>query len=93
MLHQVSFSEINFKEKVEIKSPLELGKRRKTSSLGPFSGLLSDFNIWNRPLSIEEIKLFTYDCRSELVMHNDSNIRFVTTNEFCVELQVIVYSI
>jgi hypothetical protein len=54
-------------KKIELKSPLELGNRRKVVFLKPFSGQLTDLNIWARPLTIEEMTLFSNDCYSESV--------------------------
>jgi hypothetical protein len=47
---------------------MEIGNRRKEAVKKPFSGQLTDFNAWSRPLTIEEMISFAHDCDSELVI-------------------------
>ena len=63
----VAESQQNFIGKVfDVQSPIEFGNCR-VSALAPFSGKLSDFGIWNRALTSQEIFDFSLRCFSSVV--------------------------
>ena len=50
----------------DLQSPIEFGNCRE-SALAPFSGKLSEFGIWKRALTSQEIFNFSLKCNSNVV--------------------------
>jgi hypothetical protein len=64
---QIGSEKVNKKE--DLKSNF-LNKPAEPFSIGleaPFLGQITDFNVWNRPLSIEEITQYSFGCQARLL--------------------------